>query len=38
MAGRATMIKGLSGATVWSEDVNSLPPFYRDVPSPFEEA
>ena len=24
------MIKGLSGATVWSEDLNNLLPFYRD--------
>ena len=24
------MIKGLSGATIWSEDVNNLLPFYRD--------
>jgi predicted enzyme related to lactoylglutathione lyase len=26
-----TMIKGLSGATIWSEDLNRLLPFYRDV-------
>ena len=25
------MIKGLSGATIWSEDFNKLLPFYRDV-------
>ncbi len=25
------MIKGLVGATIWSEDLNNLPPFYRDV-------
>jgi predicted enzyme related to lactoylglutathione lyase len=25
------MIKGLRGATIWSEDVNHLLPFYRDV-------
>jgi hypothetical protein len=25
------MIKGLSGATIWSEDFNRLLPFYRDV-------
>ena len=25
------MIKGLAGATVWSEDLNKLLPFYRDV-------
>jgi predicted enzyme related to lactoylglutathione lyase len=25
------MIKGLSGATIWSEDLNKLLPFYRDV-------
>src|SRR5437867_3177313 len=25
------MIKGLAGATIWSEDVNRLLPFYRDV-------
>ncbi len=25
------MIKGLSGATIWSEDLNNLLPFYRDV-------
>jgi len=25
------MIKGLSGATIWSEDLNRLLPFYRDV-------
>ena len=25
------MIKGLFGATIWSEDVNNLLPFYRDV-------
>jgi predicted enzyme related to lactoylglutathione lyase len=24
------MIKGLGGATVWSEDLNGLLPFYRD--------
>jgi len=24
------MIKGLSGATIWSEDVGNLLPFYRD--------
>jgi predicted enzyme related to lactoylglutathione lyase len=24
------MIKGLSGATTWSEDLNKLLPFYRD--------
>jgi hypothetical protein len=24
------MISGLSGATIWSEDVNNLLPFYRD--------
>jgi len=24
------MIKGLSGATIWSEDLNKLLPFYRD--------
>lgn len=24
------MIKGLAGATIWSEDVNGLLPFYRD--------
>jgi len=25
------MITGLRGATIWSEDVNNLRPFYRDV-------
>lgn len=25
------MIKGLRGASIWSEDVNNLLPFYRDV-------
>jgi predicted enzyme related to lactoylglutathione lyase len=25
------MIKGLAGATIWSEDLNKLLPFYRDV-------
>jgi len=25
------MIKGLSGATIWSEDLNKLLPFYREV-------
>src|SRR6266480_6039355 len=25
------MIKGLRGATIWSEDVNNLLPFYRDL-------
>lgn len=25
------MIKGLNGATIWSEDLNNLLPFYRDV-------
>jgi lactoylglutathione lyase len=25
------MIKGLAGATIWSEDLNRLLPFYRDV-------
>jgi predicted enzyme related to lactoylglutathione lyase len=33
------MIKGLSGATIWSEDLNRLLPFYRDVlglPARFE--
>ena len=25
------MIKGLSGATIWSEDLGNLLPFYRDV-------
>jgi len=25
------MIKGLSGATIWSEDLNNLLSFYRDV-------
>jgi len=25
------MIKGLCGATIWSEDLNKLLPFYRDV-------
>jgi hypothetical protein len=25
------MIRGLAGATIWSEDVNNLLPFYRDV-------
>ena len=25
------MIKGLSGATIWSEDLNNLLPFYRDI-------
>jgi predicted enzyme related to lactoylglutathione lyase len=25
------MIKGLCGATIWSEDLNNLLPFYRDV-------
>lgn len=25
------MIQGLSGATIWSEDLNNLLPFYRDV-------
>jgi predicted enzyme related to lactoylglutathione lyase len=25
------MIKGLAGATIWSEDLNNLLPFYRDV-------
>ena len=25
------MIKGLRGATIWSEDLNRLLPFYRDV-------
>ena len=25
------MINGLRGATIWSEDVNNLLPFYRDV-------
>src|SRR5881397_1036455 len=26
-----TMIKGLRGASIWSEDVKNLLPFYRDV-------
>jgi predicted enzyme related to lactoylglutathione lyase len=25
------MIKGLAGATIWSQDVSNLLPFYRDV-------
>lgn len=25
------MIKGLSGATIWSQDLSNLLPFYRDV-------
>jgi hypothetical protein len=25
------MIKGLAGATIWSENLNRLLPFYRDV-------
>jgi predicted enzyme related to lactoylglutathione lyase len=25
------MLNGLSGATIWSEDLNNLLPFYRDV-------
>jgi glyoxylase I family protein len=25
------MLKGLMGATIWSEDLNNLLPFYRDV-------
>jgi catechol 2,3-dioxygenase-like lactoylglutathione lyase family enzyme len=25
------MIKGLAGATIWSQDLNKLLPFYRDV-------
>lgn len=25
------MIKGLAGATIWSEDVDNLLPFYRDL-------
>lgn len=25
------MIKGLNGATIWSEDLNKLLPFYRDL-------
>ena len=25
------MIKGLRGASIWSEDVKNLLPFYRDV-------
>jgi predicted enzyme related to lactoylglutathione lyase len=25
------MLKGLSGASIWSEDLNNLLPFYRDV-------
>ena len=25
------MIKGLAGASIWSEDLNKLLPFYRDV-------
>jgi len=25
------MIKGLSGATIWSQNLNNLLPFYRDV-------
>lgn len=25
------MITGLRGATIWSEDVNNLLPFYRDL-------
>ena len=25
------MIKGLRGATIWSEDLNNLLPFYRDL-------
>jgi predicted enzyme related to lactoylglutathione lyase len=25
------MVKGIAGATVWSEDLNNLLPFYRDV-------
>src|SRR5205807_4818603 len=29
--GGVTMIKGLRGATIWSEDLNNLLPFYRDV-------
>jgi len=27
----STMIKGPSGATIWSENVNNLLPFYRDI-------
>ena len=27
---RNDMLKGLSGATIWSEDLNNLLPFYRD--------
>jgi lactoylglutathione lyase len=29
--GVPVMIKGLAGATIWSEDLNRLLPFYRDV-------
>jgi predicted enzyme related to lactoylglutathione lyase len=29
--GRATMIKQFAGASIWSEDLNNLLPFYRDV-------
>src|SRR5438128_12612871 len=29
--GAKAMIKGLRGATIWSEDLNNLLPFYRDV-------
>ena len=25
------MLKGLGGATIWSEDLNNLLPFYRDL-------
>ena len=28
---RKTMIKEFTGASIWSEDVNNLLPFYRDV-------
>ena len=29
--GASTMITGLRGTSIWSEDVNNLLPFYRDV-------
>jgi predicted enzyme related to lactoylglutathione lyase len=29
--GAEAMIKGLRGATIWSEDLNNLLPFYRDL-------
>ncbi len=31
MKGKNTMIKQFAGASIWSEDLNNLLPFYRDV-------